>query len=111
MNELERDALTVLMHRQAMPEHQRKPDLADAAEKRLAFPMGVLEQHLQAQSARKQTHLAAERFTVADLCAASVVLWMRPAKALMAQHPLTSAWLARCLARPAYRALRASIQP
>lgn len=111
VNELERDALTVLMHRRAMPEHQRKPDLAEAAEKRLRVPLGVLEQHLQAQAACGKHHLAAQRFTVADLCVASVVLWLRPAQALMAQHPLTQAWLTRCLARPAYRALRTSIQP
>ena len=46
VTELEKDALTVLMHRAAMPEDQRKPDLAEAAERRLRVPLGVLEQHL-----------------------------------------------------------------
>ena len=45
---VEADALTVLMHRVAMPAEQRKADLADAAEKRLALPLGVLERHLAA---------------------------------------------------------------
>jgi glutathione S-transferase len=34
VSELESDALTVLMHRMAMPEDQRKPELADKAERR-----------------------------------------------------------------------------
>ena len=34
MTELEKDALTVLMHRMAMPQDQRKPELADQAESR-----------------------------------------------------------------------------
>ena len=83
MTECEADALTVLMHRMAMPADRRKPELAEAAEKRLAVPLRVLEQHLAAQQARGQSHLAAERFTIADLCVASVLNWARPAKALM----------------------------
>ena len=52
VNEVEKDALTVLMHRLAMPPDQRKPDLADVAERRLHVPLRVLEQHLAAQQAR-----------------------------------------------------------
>jgi glutathione S-transferase len=107
VNELEADALTVLMHRLAMPPEQRKPDLADAAEKRLKVPLRVLEQHLQRQAERGQGHLAAERFTVADLCVASVMGWVKPARALLEAHPATHAWLARCLDRPAQQAMRA----
>ena len=106
VTELEKDALTVLMHRQVMPPEQRKPELAESAERRLRGPLGVLEQHLAQQQERGQTYLAATRFTVADLCVASVLWWARPARELMGQHPLTSAWLAQCLARPAYEALR-----
>lgn len=107
VNELEADALTVLMHRLAMPPEQRKPDLADAAEKRLKVPLRVLEQHLQRQAECGQGHLAAERFTVADLCVASVMGWVKPARALLEAHPATHAWLARCLDRPAQQAMRA----
>ena len=97
VTELEKDALTVLMHRLAMPAEQRKPELAEAAEKRLAAPLRVLEQHLQGR-----TFMASERFTVADVTVASVVNWVRPATALMASLPRTQAWLQACLARPAY---------
>ena len=108
VTEIEADALTVLMHRMVMPEERRKPELANAAEKRLAGPLRVLEQHLQAQAQRGQAHLAADRFTIADVCVASVVNWVRPAKELMAQHPLVLAWLMACMDRPAQRQAKAS---
>lgn len=107
VTECEADALTVLMHRMAMPADRRKPELAEAAEKRLAVPLRVLEQHLAVQHARGQSHLAAERFTIADLCVGSVLNWARPAKALMEAHPLVHDWIVRCMARPAQHAAKA----
>lgn len=107
MSECEADALTVLMHRVVMPEARRKPELADAAERRLAVPLRVLEQHLAQQQARGEARLAAARFTVADLCVASVLQWLRPARELMAGYPLTSAWLKGCVRRPAFAAAQA----
>lgn len=111
MTEVEKDALTVLMHRFSMPEPQRKPELADQAERRLHVPLRVLEAHLAQQQARGEAHIAADRFTVADLCVASVLLWVRATRSLMDQFPLTSAWLKGCLAREAYQALRAANKP
>jgi glutathione S-transferase len=107
MTELERDALTVLMHRYSMPEPRRRPELADRAESALHGPLSVLEQHLSEQKEKGQAHIAADRFTVADLCVASVLLWVRATRSLMDNYPLTSAWLKACLARPAYQAVKA----
>lgn len=107
VNEVEADALTVLMHRMAMPVERRKPELADAAEQRLKVPLAVLEQHLQRQRAAGQAWLAATRFTIADLCVASVVNWARPARALMDAHPLVHEWVLRCMDRPAYHQAKA----
>jgi glutathione S-transferase len=107
VSELEADALTVLMHRMAMPEDQRKPELADKAESRLKVPLAVLEKHLQAQHAKGEAYLAANRFTVADVCVASVAGWVRPAAALLAQYPALSSWLKLCLDRPAQTQARA----
>jgi len=107
VTECEADALTVLMHRLVMPAERRKPEQAEAAERRLAAPLRVLEQHLAAQQTKGRTHLAAGRFTVADLCVASVLNWARPAKPLMEAHPLVHAWIVRCMARPAYLAAKA----
>lgn len=102
VSETEGDALTVLTHRLAIPEDRRRPELAKAAERRLAAPFRVIEQHLERQRAAGKSHLAAERFTIADLCVASVLNWARPAEALMATHPLTHDWIKRCIERPAY---------
>ena len=107
VSELEADALTVLMHRMAMPEDQRKPELADKAESRLKVPLAVLEKHLQAQHAKGEAYLAANRFTVADVCVASVASWVRPATGLLAQYPAVAAWLKVCLDRPAQAQSRA----
>jgi glutathione S-transferase len=106
VTELEKDALTVLMHRMAMPPEQRKPELADQAESRLKVPLAVLEQHLQTQRANGQSFLAAHRFTVADVCVASVANWIRPAPGLLAHYPAVSAWLHACAERPAHKLAR-----
>jgi glutathione S-transferase len=107
VNECEADALTVLMHRLVMPAERRKPELATAAEKRLAVPLRVIERHLQQQQVRGEAYLAASRFTVADLCVASVLNWARAARSLMAEHPLTHDWIVRCIERPAHLAAKA----
>lgn len=107
VTECEADALTVLMHRMVMPAERRKPELASAAERRLATPLQVIEQHLERQRAAGQSHLAAARFTVADLCVASVLNWTRPSHELMTAHPLTHDWINRCMARPAHLAVKA----
>ncbi|MFM1988084.1 MAG: Disulfide-bond oxidoreductase YfcG [Pseudomonadota bacterium] len=107
MTELERDALTVLMHRMTMPAAERRPELADQAGKRLRAPLGVLEAQLGARASHGHAWLAGDRFTVADLCVASVAYWLRPAPALLDPHPRVRGWLDACLDRPAWRAANA----
>jgi glutathione S-transferase len=107
VTECEKDALVFLMHSALMPEERRKPTLALEAERRLAQPLSVLEQHLQQhQNSLPAPFLAGARFTVADVCVASVLAWVRHAPALMGPCPAVQAWLARCLARPAYQAVQ-----
>jgi glutathione S-transferase len=38
---------------------------------------------------------------------ASVLNWARPARELMAAHPLTHDWILRCIERPAHQAVKA----
>lgn len=102
VTEVEKDALTVLMHLRGMAPEQRKPELAEAAERRLLKPLAVLENHLQ-----QNTYMAGNRFTVADVAVASVVNWARASTTLMAQSPRVLAWLKECLARPAYQRAKA----
>jgi len=106
VTEMEKDALTVLMHRMAMPAAERKNDLAEAAEARLRVPLRVLEGALGRQASRGADYLSASRFTVADLCVASVGMWIKPSIALMTEFPVTAHWLKRCLDRPAHQATR-----
>jgi glutathione S-transferase len=95
------------MHRMVMPVDQRKPELADQAESRLKVPLAVLEQHLQAQLARGEHYLAANRMTVADVCVASVGSWLRPAADLLAQYPTLSKWLHGCADSAGHKQARA----
>lgn len=117
VTETEADALTVLMHRRVMPAERRKPEPAEpaaaaaAAERRLVVPFKVVEQHLRHQLDRGQDHLAAAQLTVADVCVASVLNGARPASGLMVAHPLTHAWLMRCVHQPGCRAVQALIRP
>jgi glutathione S-transferase len=106
VTEAEKDALTVLMHRMAMPVDQRKPELADAAEQRLRVPCRVLEAHLTAHAAAGASYLSGQRFTVADLCVASVLVWAKTSELLMAEFPAVKTWLDLCVGRPGFAASR-----
>jgi len=106
VTEYEKDALAFLMHGALMPPERRKPELAALAQRRLLAPLRVLEQHLQSRP-----YLAGGRFTVADVCVASVVAWVESASELMGACPCVEAWLQRCLARPAFQAVRAMAGP
>jgi glutathione S-transferase len=105
VTECEKDALTILMHTLVMPADRRKPELAAEAARRIAAPMRVMEQHLAGADGRP--YLAGGRFTVADICVASVLAWLRPAPELLAACPASAQWLTRCLARPAQLQVRA----
>ena len=108
VTECEKDALVFLMHTHAMAPERRKPALALEAARRLAGPLKVLEQHLERAASRcaevgdDAAFLAGRRFTVADVCVASVLAWVVEAQQLMAPLPHVRGWLQRCLTRPAY---------
>jgi glutathione S-transferase len=106
VNEVERDALTILMHRMVLPEDRRDVAHADKAAARLKPCFDVLEAHLAAKP-EGERFVAASRFTVADVNCAAILMWARPEKALMDTHPQVQAWLKACLARPAYQKAKA----
>jgi glutathione S-transferase len=70
MTEVEKPALTVLLHRFFLPEDKRVSKLADEAEHQLQKPLSVLDQRLMTTG-----YLIGETFTVADLNVASVLSW------------------------------------
>ena len=95
------------MHTDAMAPERRKPALALEAARRLAGPLKVLEQYLKRVASRcvevgdDAAFLAGGRFTVADVCVASVLAWVVQAQQLMTPLPHVRGWLQRCLTRPA----------
>jgi glutathione S-transferase len=101
MTEVERPLLTALMHRAVYPEDKRDAAAADAAEKTLFQPLGVLEGVFS-----RSANLLGENFTVADLNVASILAWARPAQIDMSAFPKTVDWLKSCAERPPARAAR-----
>ncbi|MBV8779172.1 MAG: glutathione S-transferase family protein [Alphaproteobacteria bacterium] len=101
MTELERPVLTAMFNRAIYPEDKRDAAAADAAEKALQHPFGVLDGEVSAQS-----YLLGDAFTVADLNVAAILSWARPARIDFTAFPKAADWLSRCALRPAAKAAR-----
>src|SRR5208282_1508265 len=101
MTEVERPLLTAMMNRAIFPENQRDLAAADAAEKTLAQPLGVLDGVLG-----RTPYVLGQNFTVADLNVASILAWARPAQIDMSSFPKVAEWLRICAERPAARVVR-----
>jgi glutathione S-transferase len=101
VTECEKDALSVLMHRVAMPEDQRRPQLADDAARRLQVPFAVLDSQLEGKE-----WITGGRFTMADIAVAAVLVWARIGRAMGDDVPHLNRWLKACIERPAYLQLR-----
>jgi glutathione S-transferase len=101
VTEVERPVLTAMMNRAVYPESQRDLAAADAAEKALAQPLGVLDGVLT-----HTAYLLGGNFTVADLNVASILAWARPARINMSPFPRVAEWLKNCAERPAASATR-----
>lgn len=71
----------------------------EAAAARLARPLARLESHLAGRE------WLMDRFTVADICVAECLRYAQAHKGLAEGHPVSFGWLARCQARPAFRAM------
>ena len=92
MTEVEKPALTVLLHRFLLPEDKRDSKLADEAEHQLQKSLSVLDQRLATAG-----YLIGETFTVADLNVASVLSWARMGGVALSAFPNMDQWLAGCL--------------
>jgi len=101
MTEIERPVLTALFNRAILPENERDPAAADAAEKTLAQPLGVLDGALGHSS-----YLLGDKFTVADLNVSSILAWARPAQIDFSAFAKVAEWTRNCAERPAARAAR-----
>ncbi|MBL6951556.1 MAG: glutathione S-transferase family protein [Alphaproteobacteria bacterium] len=99
--EVEEAALDALKHRLLLPEADRDQAVLAAAEAKLAKPLSVLDGVLA-----DRDYLFGGRFTVADLNVAAVVGWAKFAKLDLSAWPNLTAWLDRCLGRPAFKQAR-----
>jgi glutathione S-transferase len=75
----------------------------EVATRMLKRPFRVLEQRLASHD-----YLTGDRFTVADLNVAEVVRYAQSHTRLFDAHPAVKAWLERCQARPAFKAMWAA---
>ena len=99
--ELEELLLELLNHRAVLPDFARDPSHAERSELLLQKPLGVLNDALVGRQ-----FLGGDRFTVADLNVASILVWGKMARLDFSAHSNVARWLAVCLTRPAYRRVR-----
>jgi glutathione S-transferase len=91
---LDRQIVNYVRHTKALPEAERKPEVAAAAFKEVAPALDVLETALS-----KSEWLAGPAFSVADLNVAGALY--RALSMDLGKWPHVDAWLQRCWARPA----------
>lgn len=97
---LDRQIVNYVRHTKALPEAERKPEVAAAAFKEVAPALDVLESALS-----KSEWLAGPAFSVADLNVAGALY--RALSIDLGKWPHVDAWLQRCWARPAAKQARA----
>ncbi|MBV1788709.1 glutathione S-transferase family protein [Marinobacterium sp. D7] len=96
ITEIEKPLLLAAANLILFDEDKRSPAELKIALKKLARPLGVLNQHLS-----DRRYLVAERFTVADLNVSAVMTLARLAALDMSAWPNVDRWLEACLERPA----------
>jgi len=97
---LDRQIVDYSRHTKALPEAERKPEVAEAAWKEVVPALDVLETALT-----KSQWLAGPEFSVADLNVAAALI--RALSIDLAKWPHVQAWLNRCWERPAAKRARA----
>lgn len=97
MTEVEATALTILFCRVLRPEEERDLAAADKGEAELQKPLAILNDALAGRD-----YLVGDRFTVADLNVAAVLSWVKIGRVDLSAFPNLTAWMGRCLERPAF---------
>jgi glutathione S-transferase len=97
---LDRQIVDYVRHTKALPEAERKPELAEKAWKEVVPAFDVLENALT-----KSKYLLGAEFSVADLNVAAALY--RALSVDLAKWPHVDAWMKACWERPAAKAVRA----
>lgn len=100
--EVEPHSINVLYHMVGKPPAERDASVAAAAVEALRPPFAVLDKTVAGSG-----YVMGDRFTVADINVAEVVRYALPAKDLIEANPNLKAWITRCHARPAFKAMMA----
>ena len=98
MTEIEPGLIDAFFHRVMAPEAERNKAVADAGEQKIQRPLAVLDRELA-----QRRFLLGDRFTLADLNVASVLVIAPMARIDLAKYPNVQRWLAACTDRPAAR--------
>ena len=101
MTELEQHLIQLLLHRTMLPEDQRDPAQADAAEQALQKPLAVLDGALDGRD-----YLLGHAFGIADLNLASVLMLAPLVKFDFSKYARAQRWYDACTARPAFARAR-----
>ena len=96
MTEIEPGLIEAFVNRVMLPEAQRNQAAGDAGEQKLQRPLAVLDKELG-----RRRFLLGDRFTLADLNVASVLLIAPMARIDLSKYPNVQRWLAACSDRPA----------
>lgn len=96
-NELEDDVSICVVERLFKAADTRDDDWADKAEAATLPRLALLDGALDGRN-----WILGDRFSVADIILASVVMIAKAAMIDFAPYPSLAAWIARCEARPAY---------
>jgi glutathione S-transferase len=97
---LDRQIVDYVRHTKALPEAERKPELAEKAWKEVVQAFDVLENALT-----KSKYLIGAEFSVADLNVAAALY--RALSVDLAKWPHVDAWMKACWERPAAKTVRA----
>ncbi len=100
MLEVEPHLVTILRNRVFLPPEQRDAKADQAAVEALKAPLKVLDDHLKHSS-----FILGNDFTIADLNVASILSLAMMVKLDFPAAPTASAWLQKCLSRPASQKL------
>lgn len=96
MTAVEKHMLDVLIQKVFLPEDQRDAAALDAAIEALQWPMTVIDTYLA-----DHDYLVGDEFSVADLNVAAIFMWAKVSRLDLSAFPGLSAWMERCLSRPA----------
>ncbi len=99
LTQIAKPMVEYMFNKVMLPEAQRSERARERAEEQLQAPLDVLDAELS-----KRTHLVGDRFTVADLNVAAVLLWTKISRFDLSARPHVARWLGECLARPAAQA-------